>query len=88
MTIPRNTGSDLDGVAQTEADHFMKCPGCGQWFDMRDLRQVIEHVHDGEIEFLKVQRPSRARLPIRAAHFTPVTTVLTIPVETRASAIA
>jgi uncharacterized C2H2 Zn-finger protein len=34
-------GIDADGIAQTEADHFMKCPGCGQWFDMRDLGQVL-----------------------------------------------
>jgi uncharacterized C2H2 Zn-finger protein len=31
------TGADADGVSQTEADHFMKCPGCGLWFDMREL---------------------------------------------------
>jgi hypothetical protein len=30
-------GVDPDGVAQTESDHFMKCPGCGEWFDMRYL---------------------------------------------------
>jgi len=24
-------GRDADGVAQTEADHFGKCSGCGQW---------------------------------------------------------
>ncbi len=28
----------------------VKCPGCGQWFDMRDLRQMLAHVHDAEIE--------------------------------------
>jgi hypothetical protein len=27
----------------------MQCPGCGQWFDMRDLGQVMAHVHDAEI---------------------------------------
>jgi hypothetical protein len=37
-------------VAEAEADHFMKCPGCGEWFDMRDLDQLLEHVHDAEIE--------------------------------------
>jgi hypothetical protein len=47
MTKP---GIDIDGIAKTEADHFMKCPGCGQWFDMRDLGQVLAHVHDAEIE--------------------------------------
>jgi hypothetical protein len=44
------SGIDADGVARSEADHFMQCPGCGQWFDMRDLGQVLEHVHDAEIE--------------------------------------
>jgi hypothetical protein len=49
-----NTGIDGDGIAQTEADHFQKCPACSQWFDMRNLAQVAEHVHDGtEIEVLE-----------------------------------
>ena len=39
--IPRNTGYDADGRAKTEADRFMKCPGCGHWFDMRDLSAVF-----------------------------------------------
>lgn len=45
-------GRDADGQAQTEADYFEKCPGCGQWVDGRDLSQVIEHIHDAwdEIE--------------------------------------
>ena len=41
-------GIDADGIARTEADHFMKCPGCGEWFDMRDLGQVLAHAHDSE----------------------------------------
>jgi hypothetical protein len=28
---------------ESDADHFMKCPACGGWFDMRDLGQVLEH---------------------------------------------
>jgi hypothetical protein len=47
MTKP---GIDADGVAEKEADNFMKCPACSQWFDMRDLAQVVEHIHDSEIE--------------------------------------
>jgi hypothetical protein len=42
---PRKSGRDADGIAITEADHQMKCPGCGQGFDMRDLGQVLTHVH-------------------------------------------
>lgn len=56
MTKP---GRDADGVAQTEADHYAKCPGCGQWLDMRDLGQVFEHAHDAwdEIE----EEPPKSR---------------------------
>jgi hypothetical protein len=51
MTKTRNYhGLDPDGVAEAETDHFMKCPGCGEWFDMRDLGQLLAHVHDAEIE--------------------------------------
>jgi hypothetical protein len=28
----------------------MKCPGCGEWLDMRDLEQMSAHVHDAKIE--------------------------------------
>lgn len=52
-------GIDADGVARTESDHFMKCPGCGQWFDMRDLAQVFSHVHDAEIEMVEGPEPLR-----------------------------
>jgi hypothetical protein len=37
-------------AAPTEADQFMKCPGWGEWFDMRDLGQVRAHIHDEEID--------------------------------------
>jgi hypothetical protein len=47
MTKP---GIDADGIAENEADHFMMCPVCSQWFDMCDLAQVVEHIHDSEIE--------------------------------------
>ena len=56
--IPRKTGIDVDGVAETEADHFMKCPGCGEWFDMSDLGQVMAHIHDAEIEIGEGPLPS------------------------------
>jgi uncharacterized C2H2 Zn-finger protein len=55
MTKPRN---DADGVAETEADHFMKCPGCGQWFDMRDLSEVMEHVHDQDVVIIVSDCPT------------------------------
>jgi len=58
--LPRNTGTDAYGVAQSEADHFEKCPVCSQWFDMRDLAQVAEHIRDGsKIEVLEGPAPPR-----------------------------
>jgi hypothetical protein len=46
MTKP---GQDVNGTAGAEADHRMKCPARGQWFDMRDLAQVVEHIHNDEM---------------------------------------
>jgi hypothetical protein len=58
--IPRKSGGlkdrhptpqiDADGVAKSDAGDHMKCPACGQWFDMRDVGHVIEHIHDGPKE--------------------------------------
>lgn len=30
---------------QKDKEHFMKCPVCAEWFDMRDLTNVFEHEH-------------------------------------------
>jgi len=48
--IPRYTGFDPDGIANTEADHLGNCPVCGTLLDMRDLDQMPPHLHDAEIE--------------------------------------
>ena len=50
MIVGRIAGVDADGIAKIEADHFMKRPAGGEWFDMRDLGQTLAHVHDAEIE--------------------------------------
>jgi hypothetical protein len=50
-----NPGTDAADKAKTEADHFMKCPGCGEWFDMRDLGEVAKHVHDGDFEISEIK---------------------------------
>jgi hypothetical protein len=50
-------GIDVGGMAQIESDHFMKCPECGLWFDMRDFTQVTEHAHDAEIEIGEGEGP-------------------------------
>jgi hypothetical protein len=75
-TLPRNNGVDADGLAQTEADHHMKCPGCDQWFDMRDLGPVLDHVHGAEIEIIgnderrrcEADYLARCRRPSRQDH--------------------
>jgi hypothetical protein len=40
MTRP---GSEIDGDAKTELDHFGNCPFCGALIDMRDLAQVTSN---------------------------------------------
>jgi hypothetical protein len=57
-------GTDADGLAKTEADHFMKCPGSGEWFDMRDLEEVAKHVHDGDFEIVKSMARARPGTPM------------------------
>jgi hypothetical protein len=38
----------------TESDHFEKCCVCARWFDLRDLAQVADHIHDdSQIEILE-----------------------------------
>jgi hypothetical protein len=61
MTKP---GIDADGVAENEADHFMQCPVCSQWFDMPDLAEVVEHIHDSEIEVLEGPVPPPREGPV------------------------
>ena len=40
------SGYDPDGIAQTEANYFEKCPVRGEWFDVRDVAQMALHIHD------------------------------------------
>jgi hypothetical protein len=36
-------GDRVGGDPKSEAEHFIKCPKCGGYVDMRDLGQVLEH---------------------------------------------
>jgi hypothetical protein len=36
-------GKRIGGEPKNEAEHYMQCPVCGGYFDMRDLAQVLEH---------------------------------------------
>ena len=50
-------GFDPDGVAKNEIDHLGNCPVCGALIDMRDLAQVLAHVHGAEIEIGEGDEP-------------------------------
>jgi hypothetical protein len=54
-------GIDIDGVAQTELDHFGNCPVCGALVDMRDLAQVLRTFTKRRLRSAKV--PSRRQVP-------------------------
>ena len=32
-------------ISLAERRHYMKCPDCGGYFDMRDLQDVFNHFH-------------------------------------------
>lgn len=37
---------NIDHVPDDEKQHFMKCPVCHEYFDMRDLGQAFQNFHD------------------------------------------
>jgi hypothetical protein len=66
MTEARNyRGIDPDFTAETEADHFGNCPVRGAYIDMRDLAQVLAHVHDAEIEIGDGPEPPPREGPVQ-----------------------
>ncbi|TWI73615.1 hypothetical protein IQ16_01753 [Bradyrhizobium huanghuaihaiense] len=38
------------GHAQDEPEHFIRCTICGEPLDMRDLAQVLDHLHEQNVE--------------------------------------
>lgn len=42
-------GSEYKKLSIQERDHFMRCETCGEWFDMRNLEEVIEHEHGSQM---------------------------------------
>jgi hypothetical protein len=55
---------DIDHPDRPEIEHFGNCPVCGALVDMRDLSQVLAHVHGAEFEIGESETASQA--PIRA----------------------
>ncbi|MDB5611133.1 MAG: hypothetical protein JWP25_8033 [Bradyrhizobium sp.] len=47
-------GIDIDCVARTEIDHFGNGLVCGALVDMRDLGQLLAHIHNQEIETVDI----------------------------------
>ncbi|WP_213290086.1 hypothetical protein [Bradyrhizobium sp. sGM-13] len=43
--LPRYTGVDMEDPNRPEIEHFGNCPVCGALVDMRDLGQVMAHMH-------------------------------------------
>jgi len=77
-------GVDADGVAQTDADHFGNCPVCGAFVDMRDLAQVLDHVHGVEIEISEA--PCSEEEPLCTSRLTrSIFAVSTAPMQKRNS---
>ena len=44
------------GLFAFDAGHLMKCPGCGDLSDMRDLNRALAHLHDADIEISEGER--------------------------------
>lgn len=62
---------DFLNVPDRDREHFMKCPTCECYFDMRDLAQVVEHEHWDEtpaVTFshsVKVGKESEVHVPTK-----------------------
>jgi hypothetical protein len=47
---------------KTELEHFMECPVCHQWFDMRDPDNIAKHIHGGKIEMVETFGPPTRKM--------------------------
>ncbi|MCK1284347.1 hypothetical protein IVB41_10505 [Bradyrhizobium sp. 44] len=43
-------GKPAGPTSQSECEHFIRCPVCGKMLDMRELGDVLDHLHGQEIE--------------------------------------
>jgi hypothetical protein len=43
----------------------MPCLRAGEWFEMRDLVQMMAHVHDAEIEISEGTEPPEHEWPVQ-----------------------
>jgi hypothetical protein len=61
----RYRGYDPDGTTANEADYFGNCSVCGAFIDIRDLGQVLAHVHGAEIEIGEGPEPPPREGPVQ-----------------------
>lgn len=47
MDEAKERGTPVGWLPEREQDHFMKCPACNRWFDMRDWTSAF--AHDGPL---------------------------------------
>lgn len=57
MTDKPSQGQPKGWTPKTELEHFMQCPVCQKFFDMRDLSAALDHWHDGPDQARTSQRP-------------------------------
>lgn len=41
-------GKPLGWTPRDERQHLVRCPGCGELIDMRNLAEALEHLHGEE----------------------------------------
>jgi hypothetical protein len=61
MSDKPSDGSPAGWRPQAELEHFMQCPVCTKFFDMRKLDQVMEHHHGGKVEMGETFGPPTRR---------------------------
>lgn len=47
MDEKKKDGIPTGWKPQTDLEHFMQCPVCGEWFDMQDPENIGRHWHEG-----------------------------------------
>jgi hypothetical protein len=62
MSDEPSDGVPTGCTINADLDHFMVCPVCMKFFDMRRLKEALEHVHDGGIEFVETFGPPTRRM--------------------------
>jgi hypothetical protein len=61
-----NPEKHIPELPQEDRQHYLHCPHCGNFFDMRDLMAVLLHQHQAEpLPKLEYSHAKKATLPMR-----------------------